>query len=59
MAAPYGSRGGCATVSVGVEYQGQYGTYSATRKIDRNTGQPAQWDILISADGKQIHPLHR
>jgi len=49
---------GCATVNVGIQYEGQYGTYSATRRVDRNSGQPAAWDILISADGKRIMPLH-
>jgi len=58
LATPVAPRG-CATVNVGVEYQGEYGTYSATRRVDRNSGEPAAWDILISSEGKQIKPLHR
>ena len=56
MASPVAPQG-CATVAVGVSYEGRYGTYTAKRSL--NSGQPAHWDILVSADGKEIKPLHR
>jgi len=58
MASPVAPRG-CATVNVGIQYEGEYATYSATRRVDRNSGQPAEWNVLISSDGKQINPLHK
>lgn len=49
--------GGCETVNFGVSYQGQYGTYTATRRMDYKG--PAHWDVLVSADGKRIVPFER
>lgn len=58
LASPVAPRG-CATVSVGLSWRDEHGTTaSVTRSIDRNSGRPAHWDILVSGDGKQIKPLH-
>lgn len=46
---------GCETVRLGVTYNGKYGDYTVSRNVTNGRGE---WDVLISADGKRIVPLH-
>ncbi len=46
---------GCETVNFGVAYQGNYGTYQVSRAV---VGGHGRWDVLVTADGKRILPLH-
>lgn len=51
LATPLAPRG-CASLNIGISYDGQYGTYTATRRSA--PGEPASYDVRMTVDGKRV-----